>query len=78
MTNEEYMKKLDRIFTDAEAQKQVVPLWQDFVQCRISSTDYKIRLDYLEATIRRCRAEDRKRASQQMKLDRVREKARTC
>lgn len=58
MTNEEYTKMLNRIHTDVAAQEQVLPLWQDFVSCRISSAEYMTRLAALEACIKRARSEE--------------------
>lgn len=69
MTNEEYIKMIQQLHTETAAQKQVVPLWQDFIQCRITAGDYNIRLRTLEETIMRCRKEDKARASQARKLE---------
>lgn len=70
MTNGEYIMKLSKLHTDAEAQKQVIPLWQDFVQCRISAGDYDIRLRALHNCIIRCRGEEAAEKRPQEKLAR--------
>ncbi|MBR3237021.1 MAG: hypothetical protein IKF99_01135 [Oscillospiraceae bacterium] len=61
MTNKEYAERLRKIHTDAAAQKEVNPLWQDFVQCRISIGEYDLRLALLKETILRCRKEEREK-----------------
>ena len=68
----EYIKQLDMLHTETAALQQVAPLWKAFIECVISSGDYKIRLDALEKTVQRCRQEDRERERQKARCEQER------